>query len=81
MPVKMREEARLTLRGAKIDDQHAPLWFEDAADLACALLAHLARKVVEHERAQQYIELGGSERQCLGNRVLERYADSCLARL
>jgi hypothetical protein len=38
MPVKMREEARITLRGAKIDDQHAPLWFEDAVDLARAFI-------------------------------------------
>jgi hypothetical protein len=79
--VKVREQARLALRGAKIDDQHASLWFEDAVDLACALLAHFARQVVKHERAQHHVKLRVRERQRLGNRCLQRDVDPRFRRL
>ena len=35
----------------EVDDQHAALRFQHASDLTCALLAHLAREVVKHQRA------------------------------
>ena len=81
MAVKVREETGPVLRGAKVDDQHAPSWFEHAPDFVGALLAQFARQVVEHERTEHHVEPRVRERQRLRNRVLERHLDSCLGRL
>ena len=62
----------------EVDHKHAALWFEHAPDLAGALLAHLAREVVKHQRAHDHVKLRLRERQRLGNGGLEGHVDSCL---
>jgi hypothetical protein len=76
----MCEEA-CGLSVCEVDDKHAAIWFEDAPDLTCALLAHLAREVMKHQGAQHHIELRVTERQRLGDRVLETHVDSRPGRL
>ena len=83
MTVKVREKARLPLWVPKVHYKHTPLWFEDAPDLAGALLPRLAREVVEHECAQHHVELRLGKRQGLHNGGLETDIDprpGCLRR-
>src|SRR5262245_38527176 len=83
MAVKVREEGSLGLGLREIDDQHASLWFEHAADLPHTLLAHLARQMMEHERAQHRVELCVFERERFRDCRLERHLETglcCLRR-
>lgn len=79
--MNVREKTGLALRDSEVDGKHATLWLEHAADFACALLAHFARQVVKHERAQHHIKLPVREWQRLGNRCLEREVDPRFRRL
>ena len=81
MAVEVPQEAALVQRLRKIDDKHAASRLEHAADLARALLAHFARQVMEHQRAQHRIEPSVGERQGLGDGVIESHVYSSPCRL
>jgi hypothetical protein len=70
-----REAEQSGVRGEQHDN------IEHATDFAYTLLTQFAGQVVEHQRAQHYVELRIWKGQRFRNSVLEGRIDSCLAGL
>jgi hypothetical protein len=66
MPVEVCEDAPLGLSVCEVNDQETSFGCEHAAHFAYELLSHRTRQVMQHQRAEDDIELRGREGQCFG---------------
>jgi hypothetical protein len=80
VPMKVREDTSGLLGLREIHDKEAASRCEHAPYLAGELLAHWPRQMVQHQRAQDHVELRVFERQSLGDGILERHLRSGLPR-
>jgi hypothetical protein len=82
MPVKMRKKPLLLAHGqSELDNEHSPIRFQDPSYLTDTLLPCFSRQMMQHDRAQDGIELRSAKWQRLRYAVPEQDLDVGLSRL
>lgn len=81
MPVKTRENAlRLASGQPEVNGKHTPARLHNPPHFDGALLAYLARQMMQHDCGEYSVELGVTKRQCLRHRVSEHNLNTGLSR-
>ena len=78
--VKVREKpSPFVYRGTEVDNEYASARLQNPAYLAGVLPAQLAGQVMQHQCAQDNVEVSVRKWQRLDNRILEENLDACLS--